>query len=117
MANQANQFYNSLIQQGYTQDVAAAMTQQQINNQASQFGQTYGLQSAQQGFNNQLSIANLGLQAAQLYANNPYLQALYGSSQTAGNIGAAGTIGSTNPWITGLGNIGNLAAQYPWLPK
>jgi hypothetical protein len=115
MANQANQFYNSLIQQGYTQDVAAAMTQQQINNQASQFGQTYGLQSAQQGFNNQFSIANLGLQAAQLYANNPYLQALYGSSQNAGNIGAAGTIGSTNPWITGLGNIGNLAAQYPWL--
>jgi len=57
----------------------------------------------------------LGLQAAQLYANNPYLQALYGSSQNVGNINAAGTVGGTNPYTTAFGNMGNQASQLAWL--
>ena len=82
---------------------------------SSDLGQTYGLQTAQQGFNNQLSIANLGLQAAQLYANNPYLQAMYGSTQNVGNINAAGTVGSTNPWTTAFGNMSNQLAALGYL--
>lgn len=110
-SNQANQFYNNLIQQGYTQDVAAAMTQQQINNQMSQYQQTYGLQSANQGFQNQYQIANLQLQALGQYANSPWLQGIANQYANQGQAGAAGTVGQANPWISYMSGLGNQATS------
>lgn len=114
LANQANQFYNSLIQQGYSQDVANMLTNQQMSNQMAQFGAGYGLQSAQLGFNQQLSMADMALRAAQLNAlyGGQYGQGMYGSEQNIGNIGAAGTIGSTNPWIAWMKNIPGYASAF-----
>ena len=72
------------------------------------WAQQYANNAYQGAFNRNMSLANLGMQAA---VGMGQLGNAYGqeAGQDYGNIGsaqAAGTVGKTSPWLGALGNIG-----------
>lgn len=85
----------------------------------------FGLQQQGQNFNQGYSLANLGQQSDQFNQNLGFQYAnLYGNTLMNGanatneyglqgaNAGAAGTIGASNAWNQGIGNLANMGLDY-----
>lgn len=95
---------------GFTTGLAQSTWMDQLKADMSQKLQQYNmlLSPAQLGENAAAQTGNAGTQAGSGIAN---------SLITAGGAQAAGTIGGANALAGGLGNIGNLISQYPFLNR
>jgi len=73
--------------------------------------------TSQEGFGNNLSLAQLGLQATGIGANAGANYGAQGSNLItgAGNAQAAGQVAGGNAWANGVGTVANLASMYPYL--